>query len=81
MEAQTGMPEVDNVAHPPHYTFSKYEVIDVLQAWFPADPFAWQVVKYMSRYRHKGRPLEDLQKARFYLNRLIEEVEAQEKEK
>ena len=32
------------------------------------------VLKYVSRYKFKGEPLEDLQKANWYLNRLIKEV-------
>ena len=32
------------------------------------------VVKYVSRYRHKGTPVQDLLKARWYLNKLIEET-------
>ena len=32
------------------------------------------VLKYVSRYKFKGEPLEDLQKAHWYLNRLIKEV-------
>ena len=35
---------------------------------------AKQVVKYIWRSPLKGKPLEDLQKAQFYLNRLIEKV-------
>ena len=34
-----------------------------------------QVIKYLSRYKHKGTPKQDLQKAEFYLKRLIEETE------
>ena len=30
------------------------------------------VVKYISRYNHKGKPLEDLQKAKHYVEMLIE---------
>ena len=30
------------------------------------------VVKYISRYNHKGKPLEDLQKAKHYIDMLIE---------
>lgn len=63
--------EQDKVNHPSHYTFGKYEVLPVLQDWFLTDPLAWQVVKYMSRYKHKGTPLQDLQKAEFYLKELI----------
>lgn len=61
----------DPVSHPAHYTFSPYEVIDVLEAWFPHDPLLWQVGKYIARAAHKGHELEDLEKARFYLDRRI----------
>ena len=30
------------------------------------------VVKYITRYKYKGNPLEDLQKARHYIDMLIE---------
>jgi hypothetical protein len=33
------------------------------------------VIKYVTRYRYKGRPLEDLKKARAYLERLIRQYE------
>ena len=33
------------------------------------------VLKYVSRYKFKGEPLEDLKKAQWYLNRLVKEVE------
>lgn len=62
----------DMVQHPPHYTFSKYEVIDVLEAWFSTDPLLWQVGKYISRAGRKGPALQDLKKAKFYLERAIE---------
>jgi hypothetical protein len=32
------------------------------------------VLKYVSRYKFKGEPLQDLEKAQWYLNRLIKEV-------
>ena len=32
------------------------------------------VLKYVARYKFKGEPLEDLEKAQWYLNRLIKEV-------
>lgn len=64
---------VDLINHPPHYTKGKIETLDfILDQNFPY--LAGQVVKYIARYRHKGAPLEDLQKAEFYLKRLIEEV-------
>lgn len=33
------------------------------------------VKKYIHRYRHKGKPVQDLQKAQWYLERLIDEVQ------
>jgi len=32
------------------------------------------ILKYVSRYKFKGEPLEDLQKAQWYLDRLVKEV-------
>jgi hypothetical protein len=66
-------PKTDSVNHPRHYTFGKFEVIDVLEDWFPADPLLWQVGKYIARAVHKGNTLEDLKKAAWYLNRRIEQ--------
>jgi hypothetical protein len=69
------MPE--QVNHPAHYNFGQYEVIDVLDDWFPDSPYAWQIVKYVARAPHKGNELQDLRKAQFYLNRLIAKKEAE----
>ena len=33
------------VEHPKHYNMTKYEVIEVLDEWFPNEPLIWQVVK------------------------------------
>ena len=33
------------------------------------------VLKFVSWYKFKGEPLEDLKKAQWYLNRLVKEVE------
>ena len=65
--------QADSVNHPGHYTFGKFEVIDVLEDWFPADPLLWQVGKYIARAGHKGNMLEDIKKAAWYLNRWIEQ--------
>jgi hypothetical protein len=61
----------DPVNHPGHYTFGKYEVIDVLEDWFPSDPLLWQVGKYIARAGRKGSRVEDLKKAAWYLQRRI----------
>ena len=66
----------DPISHPPHYTFSHVEVIDAIEAW-ELGYHLGNVVKYVARAAHKGRRLEDLQKAQWYLQR---EIERQRKE-
>ena len=68
----------DPINSPEHYTFGKYEVIDVLMDWFRSSPLRWQVGKYLARAGRKGdaaTELEDLKKAEFYLKREIAEVQ------
>jgi hypothetical protein len=64
----------DVVNYPKHYTFGQYEVLDVLMDWFVDDPLLWQVGKYIARAKHKGQELEDLRKARFYLDKRIQKL-------
>ena len=73
--------ETEEVDHPKHYNFSKYEVRLVLNEWFKTLPLEWQVVKYVSRAAHKGQQLKDLKKARNYLNFRIDELEEEAREK
>jgi hypothetical protein len=69
--------EEDKVNHPRHYTFGKVEVIDVLEEWFSTKPLLWQVGKYIARAGKKGDELEDLKKARWYLDKQIMKMEAE----
>jgi hypothetical protein len=71
-----GIKKHDPVNHPGHYTFGKFEVIDVLEDWFPADPLLWQVGKYIARAGHKDTALQDLEKAAWYLQRRIDKEKA-----
>ena len=68
----------DNVNAPSHYLHGKKETIDVICDCMTGDEFhgylKGNILKYVSRYKFKGEPLEDLQKANWYLNRLIKEV-------
>ena len=68
----------DNVNSPAHYKYGKKETIDVITDCMTNDEFhgylKGNILKYVSRYKFKGEPLEDLQKAHWYLNRLIKEV-------
>tara|TARA_R110000824_G_scaffold1643_6_gene8157 strand:+ start:8329 stop:8466 length:138 start_codon:yes stop_codon:yes gene_type:complete len=36
------------------------------------------IIKYVSRHKHKGKAVQDLKKARWYLDRLIKELEEEE---
>lgn len=56
-----------NITSPPHYTFSGIEPREVIAAW--GLNFALgNVVKYVARADHKGAALDDLRKAREYLD-------------
>jgi hypothetical protein len=46
----------DLVNHPPHYTFGKFEVIDVIDDW-QLGFYEGQVVKYVARAKHKRNEL------------------------
>lgn len=62
--------EVDQVNHPPHYTqVPGLEAIDVTQHF---NFNLGNAIKYIWRCDHKGRPIEDLEKAIFYLKKEIE---------
>lgn len=61
----------DAVHSPKHYTSGKYEVIDVIEDWDLNFRLA-NAIKYIARHKHKGKPLEDLKKAAWYLQREID---------
>ena len=57
-----------------HYKQSQYETWDVINDW-GLGYFDGNAVKYLSRWRHKGG-IDDLRKAKHYIEKLIElEVE------
>jgi len=70
-KAPSPAPQESLVDHPAHYNQGQYEVIDVIEDW-KLGFHAGNVIKYVSRYAHKGTPLRDLKKAQWYLERLIE---------
>ena len=67
---------MDNVNSPPHYKSGEVECIDAIKASMPREQFIGylkgNVIKYVWRMSYKGKPVEDLRKARWYLERLIE---------
>ena len=67
----------DKINHPMHYTQGKYETIDVIEDTVEDFNSFLQgnIIKYISRYKHKNG-VEDLKKARFYLNKLIDNIDS-----
>ena len=68
--------DFDPVNRPKHYNFGKYEVIDVLEDWFANDPWLWQVGRYIARAGRKDNEVQDLEKAKWYLERRIARAKA-----
>ena len=69
---------VDVVNSPEHYRQGGIEAIDAIQASMTREEFKGYLkancMKYLWRYRHKGKPVEDLRKAKWYLDRLLVEL-------
>ena len=70
----------DMVDSPAHYTSGRTEAIDVIEDAIKEAPSIFagflqaQVLKYMLRLWLKSNSLEDAEKARWYLNKLITEL-------
>lgn len=69
----------DTVNHPSHYNYGDIEVIDYCDQvckQYPPElaPYVFNAIKYLSRANHKnGR--EDIDKAKFYVQRLFDKWE------
>jgi len=61
------------VNHPSHYNVGKIEVIDIIEDW-ECSFCLGNVIKYVLRAPHKDKELEDLKKARWYLDREIARI-------
>ena len=72
------MPDTDLVSHPAHYTSGEIQCIDAIKASMSKLEYEGflkgNLIKYTWRYRKKGG-LQDLQKANWYLDRLIKSNE------
>lgn len=81
MRMQSGItmiePKHDNVNHPAHYKVGGMETIDFIEAKGLGYNLG-NVVKYITRADHKGNLVEDLKKARWYLNREISKLDGAE---
>jgi len=68
---------VDMINSPPHYNQTGIECIHAISA-ATGDGFKHylqgNIMKYLWRFDYKDKPIEDLEKAKWYLDKLIEEV-------
>lgn len=69
----------DMVNHPPHYNVGGFEVIDIIQAFTQdlngiAAVDTANAIKYILRWHNKNG-VEDLKKARWYIDHLIKKLE------
>lgn len=79
LEFFTDSEMADLINNPPHYGDGSIECIDYMKDNMDTMMFLGYLEgntkKYLHRYRYKGKPVEDLKKARWYLDKLIEEME------
>lgn len=73
----------DVVNHPQHYTQGKVECIDAIESAVAGlkgieAVCTGHVIRYIWRWPHKNG-LQDLKKCRYYLDKLINKVESEEK--
>ena len=71
-------PDPDPVNKPQHYRVGEVECIDYIQQQLGTgvrDYLRGQIYKYMHRHQYKGAEVEDLKKARWYIDKLIYELE------
>lgn len=61
------------VNHPSHYNKGKFEVIDVIEDWKLGFNLG-NAVKYIARAEYKENKLQDLEKAKWYLEREIKVI-------
>lgn len=69
---------MDLVNQPPHYNQGGIECVEAIKASMSPEEFQGYLkgnaIKYLWRYRHKNG-VQDLQKANWYNNRLIQELQ------
>lgn len=75
--------EFDPVNKPMHYTHGKYESIDVMEDVFGTSAVEnfclCNAFKYLYRCEYKGHKIEDIKKAQWYLNKIVELYEKNKK--
>lgn len=71
--------DYENINHPKHYNINEagekaIETFEYINSW-KMGYGEGNIIKYVSRHKYKGKALQDLKKARRYLNKMIEELE------
>lgn len=68
--------DFDPVTKPQHYNNGKYETIDIINDtlgdWETVSYCHGNVLKYIIRMWHKGKPIQDAEKAKWYLEKMIQ---------
>lgn len=63
----------EKISHPKHYNFGNIEVIDIIEDAGMSEGFCLgNALKYILRAKHKQNYLDDLKKAKWYLDYLIQ---------
>ena len=70
--------KIDNINHPSHYT-KGVETIEYVRSW-DMDYVRGNIIKYVTRFPYKGTPVQDLEKAKWFINKLIETTQERDDE-
>ena len=75
--------DADMVHHPSHYNYKSLECQDIISIMTEGlegeEAYCLGcAIKYLYRYPKKGKPIEDLQKAKTYIDMIIEKLECEE---
>ena len=75
----------DMVNSPSHYTKGGIECIDAMKSMVHGAvvsafvSYCWLAsFKYLWRWHYKGKPIQDLEKARWYINKMIEKLKEED---
>lgn len=64
--------------HNDHYKALNFQPDEIAREWLSVEElqgaYRYMVMKYIGRFRNKGTPLQDLEKAKVYLDWLIDSV-------
>jgi hypothetical protein len=77
------MSDYDPVNKPAHYNLSGIECIDYIKQVLGTDGFIaycqGNMIKYQHRHRYKQNPVQDMEKAQWYLEKMLETMREKSK--